>query len=191
MNAIELFHRDGKSAGVFYCEKCRIVATSKHLADQCCNWVCKTCGKPTGRNYWSICDPCERIEREEKERKRFKDAEKVTSWDGWVYLDGYGRDGFADSVNELIEYIEDEEGAVPEYAWTCDPNHFAVLDIDDILQRIEEDGDAYEDFHASDMNGVDELAKAITAFNEANKDVVSWSPNYKRAILLQPKLVSK
>lgn len=39
-------------------------------------------------------------------------------------------------------------------------------------------------FEASDLHGTEALEVAITAFNEANKDVVSWSPDYSRAIII-------
>lgn len=36
MNATELFHSDGKTAGVWYCAECRVVHKDQPGAEQCC-----------------------------------------------------------------------------------------------------------------------------------------------------------
>lgn len=186
MNAIELFHADAKSAGVFYCAKCRYVARSKDDADKCCEPTkCRYCGKPSGRQHWLCCDACQKINDEKKESERFQKAKKVTEWDGWVYLDGTGRDGFSESVAEFRENWEDDHECdeLPEYVWACKQNHFAVADVSDITERIADN--AYEDFEPDDLNGLDELKSAIEKFNEANKDIVSYEPDYNIAVLLK------
>lgn len=187
MNALELFHKDGGSAGVFYCGECRCVKRTQDEAEQCCKpYTCSKCGVVTEK-YWTICNGCRSKKRQEEERARFEAAEKIDAdaYEGWLYCDGIAgsNEGFFEDLETLIDLCCDAE-VKPEYAWACNPQHFAVLDIDDILQRIEEDGDAYEDFDARDMNGIPELEKALVAFNEANIGVVSYSPDYKRAVLL-------
>ncbi len=37
-----------------------------------------------------------------------------------------------------------------------------------------------------DLNGVEEFKSAIEKFNDANKDVVTYEPDYSTAILLAP-----
>jgi hypothetical protein len=66
--------------------------------------------------------------------------------------------------------------------WSCKKNHFAVADVSDITERICDN--AYEGFDPDDLNGLDELKAAIEKFNDANKDVVSYEPDYGLAILL-------
>lgn len=187
MNAIELFHQDGKSAGVFYCAACRIVKRTKSEAEECCSPVkCKDCGnvveiKYTFRPISVQCDSCSRDERARIEQKRFDKAEKLTKWDGPVYCEGHGRNGYAKSVSEMLDYLEDVEER-PKYVWACTIKHFVNADISDITERLADD--AYEDFDPDDLNGLEELNVAIKAFNEANQGAVSWEPDFSKAIPL-------
>lgn len=186
MNAIELYHQDGKSACVFYCAQCRHVKRTKEEADKCCEPTkCQYCGKETGRQYSFACDSCDRENQAKKEADRFEKAKKLTEWDGWVYLDGTGRDGYSESLSDFWDNWEndhDEDDKKPAYVWACKKDHFAVVDVSDITERIADDG--YDDFDVDDLNGLDDLKAAIEKFNEANRDVVSYEPDYGVAILL-------
>jgi len=177
MNSIKLYHQDGKPSGVFYCTECRCVKRTEEEANECCQpYRCKHCGKETGRKFWTICEACETLNDERKETDRFEKAKKLNEWAGWVY-DGAE---YYESVEYYLEARDDLP--VPAYVWACKENHFAVADVSDITDRIEENG--YEDFDADDLKGLDDLKAAIEKFNEANKDVVSYEPDYGVAILL-------
>ena len=184
MNPIELFHKNGKSAGVFYCYKCHRVAKSKDAAEECCTpTLCKFCGKPC-RQYHTCCDDCSKSQSVKAEQERFDKAEKLTKWDGWVFSDGLGfHNGFAESVSDLLDQLDDDEA--PEYVWACDPVNFAVASIDDVIRPILENEAAYEGFDSDHLNGIDELKAAIDQFNESNKHIVSYVPNFKKAVLIQ------
>lgn len=188
MNATELYLKDGRFAGIFYCSECHLVKLTKDQADRCCEPTkCQYCGKESGRKHYLACESCERANQLKKEAERFDKAEKLTQWDGWVFLEGTGRDGHYESLSdfwdnwELEHYEADEK---PKYVWTCKKIHFAVADVSDITERIADNG--YEDFDTDDLNGLDDLKAAIEKFNEANKDVVSYEPDYKRAVILKP-----
>ena len=188
MNATELFLEDGNSSGVFFCGKCRCVARSKPQAEQCCqNYQCVKCGKDTGGRSWLVCEPCREDEESKKEADRFEAAKKVTAteWAGWVYLDGTGNDGYSASVEDFWEvwgYDHAESDENPKYVWACKAIHFASADISDIIDRIVDN--AYEDFDPDDLNGLDELKKAIEKFNNDNRDIVSYQPDYSTVVLL-------
>jgi hypothetical protein len=188
MNATELFHQDGRTAGVFYCGECRHVARTREQADGCCApYKCTRCGVDVPRkNFRTVCPPCEEAKRQEKEAARFAAAEKVTEWDGWIYSEGHGHsDGYFRDPSELREWIEEDsdEGAeMPAYVWTCTEESFARTSMDQITDPISEN--AYEDFDCDSLEGIDALQSAIDAFNEANKRIVSYLPNYKRALIL-------
>ena len=184
MNAIELFHSDGKPANVFYCEKCRNVASYKDIAEKCCLPRICECGKECEDKYWTICRGCNEKKEIQKELERFNAAEKVDKFDGWVWADGLSyNEGFADSVHDIIDYCKDNDIEIPDYVWTCKENHFCFIDLNDILQEIEENG--YEDFCAADScKGLDELKLAIDKFNEINRKIESYVPNYKKALII-------
>lgn len=182
MNAIELYLKDNKPAGVFYCEKCRLVYPSKERAESCCKPNLCKCGKecPT---YWTICDSCRKESEIEKEKARFEAAEKVATHDGWIFCDGLGyAEGYFESVDELLDYCSSEECEIPKYAWCCNPDNFVNVSIDEIIDRISDNG--YEGFDSDTLRGQEELDVALQKFNAANSKVVSWSPNYKKAILI-------
>lgn len=179
MSAMELFQKDGKSAGIFYCSTCRCVAKTQGEAERCCQpYKCQKCGKECEK-YWTICTECRKKEEAEKEQKRFDAATKIPAaeYSGWLYF----TDKFYEGVEQLLEDNPDDS---PEWAWACTANHFARVDVDDTLQRIAEDEDAYEDFDSSDLRGIDELTAAVDAFNKANEGVVSYSPDFTRAVML-------
>jgi hypothetical protein len=186
MNATELFKKDGSASGVWHCGKCRIVHQSHPQADKCCAPVrCTVCGEECMAQGWASCSSCQEKARDAAETVRFRAAEKVPKWDGWVFLEGVGRmDGYFESVKDLLAHFHDDEMEPPHYAWTCDPVHFVRATLDDITNRICED--AYEDFDAEELRGLVELHLAIVAFNKLNKDKVSYSPNYTKAVLLFP-----
>jgi len=203
MNAIELHHKDGRTAGVYYCSECKCVAKTKERADECCApYLCTGCGVELPRkNYRTVCSTCSAEREREREAARFAAAEKVAEWDGWLYSDeiqGYN-DGYYANVEELIEYIEDntpeagemsemdeeelaEIPTLPEYLWTCDEERFATVSLDSIMDTIADDG--YEDFDTDDLKGTAELGAALEAFNAANAHIVSYSPNYKKVLIL-------
>lgn len=186
MNAVELFLADGKPASVWFCGKCRHVAGSQHLADLCCDtYKCNKCGKDTGSRSWLRCEACRDAEDVASEVKRFEAAKKVTAWDGWVYSEGHGyKDGYFESLDDFKEWADDErsdETPLPTYVWTCKSEAFAQADIDSILCQITDNG--YEDFDPETLDGIPELKAALEAFNEANKDVLSYTPDYSTAVL--------
>ena len=187
MNTTELFHQDGRSAGVFYCGECRLVHRTKELTDQCCAPnKCSICGKDKER-YYTKCPACLHLAELQKEQERFEKAEKLTKWDGWVYLEGTGSDGYSESVDAFIEDWEDnhdENEPLPAYVWTCEENHFVNASVEDITQQMADS--AYEHWEPDSLKGLPELQTALDKFNEANKDAVSFQPDYKVALLLAP-----
>lgn len=186
MNATELYLKDGKSAGIFYCEKCRCVAGSQVLAEQCCkDYLCSKCGKDVGSRSWLVCDACRAADEIAKEHERFEKAEKLTTWDGWVYLEGIGSEGFSQSLSDFYDNWADEHdegGELPKYVWACKVNHFVNADVSDITDRMADE--AYEDWDADTLDGLDELKAALAKFNEVNAAVCSYQPDYSKAILL-------
>ena len=190
MNATELFLADGRNAGIYFCAECRNVRRTVEEASGCClPYKCTYCGTDVDRKtYRTACPSCIEANQKAKEAARFEAAEKVTQWDGWLYSEAYGsNDGYFQEVEDFREWIEsesDEGTEMPGYVWTCDPIRFAVISIGEITERIADGREAYEDFDVDDLHGLDALETAIEAFNAANESVVSYRPNYKRALLV-------
>lgn len=180
-----------KPAGVFYCEKCKIVHREKERADECCQteFKCPKCGGKTNDRYM-MCSACWFKQSDEKEKARFDKAEKIADLDygGWIFSDGHGHNnGYFPNVEELKDYLEGEVAPEerPEYAWACKSKMFVQLDTDRIVQRFAEMDDAYEDFDEGRIVMPPEFLVGIDKFNEANKGIVSYAPDYSRAVLLK------
>lgn len=194
MNAKELFHQDGKSAGVFYCGECRNVAKSQELAEECCApYKCQYCGCDVPRkNFRTACPDCIASNDEKKERERFESAEKLTEWDGPVFCESASyNEGFFPSLAELYDYFgceanfdEDGSEALPPYAWACNVIQFVSYDVGSIKESLE----GYEDWEG-DTDGDNELQAALDAWAERNAKVVRWEPDYKRAVLLDQSIL--
>lgn len=190
MNIFQLYRQSGESVNVWVCGKCGKVGWNQQVAEKCClPHTCRTCGK---EEQLSECWECSKKRHAKKELDRYEKAEKVTTWDGWVFCDeGFGyQDGYFKSVSSLLGYITDHNAdqddplLTPEYAWTCQKRQFVSVDAEDIYERIENDESAYEDFERGSLNGTEELETALLAFAKANEDLVSYYPDYSKAVLL-------
>jgi hypothetical protein len=191
MSAIELYHQDGHSAGIFYCSQCRCVARTIEEAEACHGEHKCACGKDlTGQPYYKTqCDDCDnKAWRERQTREEFARFEKATKikeseWTGdQVYTDD---DRYFADVTEAIEHCEADGGETPEYIWVAKNQGVRLATIEDLAERLLED--MWEDAELGDLNGVDELQAAIDAFNKANRPVVCWMVDYSTAILIEPR----
>lgn len=185
MEAQELHLGNGKSTGIFFCGKCRHVASSKESAEECCAPPkCKTCGE-VSENRHLECRKCTEARFEREERERFEKAEKVdgSKYAGWVYADNLSNhnNGYFESIEEIFDlYAEDEW---PEYVWCCDEVQFVCASFDDAIEGCFDR--APEDWDSDELEGVDELKAAIEKFNAANAKLKSYHPDYSRAIVLK------
>jgi hypothetical protein len=175
MNAKELFFADHKPAGVFSCGKCGVIARDPITADECCKpHICPYCHKEVEDKHRTAHESCIYKARIEK-------AEKLESWEGWVYLEGYGyKEGYFESMEDLLEYLDEEEKETdprPEWAFVCKTIPFKGPALNSIIESCCEE--MYEDAEES-LSGLGELEAAIREFSEANKRMVSYCPDYKR-----------
>lgn len=68
----------------------------------------------------------------------------------------------------------------PDYVWACEEIPFTSVNLDTVMENISDNG--YEDI-LDHVKGKKELQLAIDEFNETNKDLVSYRPDYKIAIV--------
>lgn len=183
--AIELYKADGTATGIFYCSECRIVHASKEQAEWCHGEHLCACGKKITQGYFQrTCSECAgkewRAKEAAKEAERFEKATKIaeSEYDGDHVMDG---DSYYESVDDAIDQYE--EGQEPEYVWACKTHGIPMVDMGTVTCNILDN--MWEDADESDLNGIEELQAALDAFNEANKSIQLWEPDYSTAILVE------
>ena len=130
-----------------------------------------------------INDHCSSASSAAADAKRFEKAEKLTEWDGWV-TDG---DRYWDSVESYLDERgepDEDDGEGPTYLWVATPQQVIPdLDVADVVEHYVTDR-GWEDCSVDDLEGVKELQAALDVFVKANKQVVSYTPDTTRAVLL-------
>jgi hypothetical protein len=118
---------------------------------------------------------------ENQEASRFAKAEKVTEWDGPVFVG----DTFYHSLHDAIDVCSDDEDGLPAYVWTASPHEvISGLDVASVVEnRLDDAG--WEDMSLDDLRGVQELQAALDAFEKANAEVLSYFPDYSKVVVLQ------
>jgi hypothetical protein len=190
MNAKQVYLKNGKPVeNGWYCSECKFVIGPQDIAESHCRCIyCRevikreTVGKG---NYSRYHGECWREDQRNRELARIEKAEKLETFDGPVQWDGISGDwgdGFCESVESFAEHWDDrdcDEASRPEFVWTCEPSKVAQIDLDSVLESVCDDMDE----GAPDrLSGVDELLAAVKIFNEKNKDVISYTPDYKRMV---------
>jgi hypothetical protein len=194
MNAQQLYRADGTATSVWSCSKCGRPAT-QDLAEKCC--ICKYCGKEVGdeiERHFACLD----AKQSQNRADRLANAELVENWDGPVFwenapFEGDLGEGFFDSLAELIEEYQEWEPdpddygegqpipSLPERVHLCEIVPFKGIDMGRIVEDLTEE--MFED--AGDhLVALDPLEKAIQNFNKANEALVTYRPDYRRAVLV-------
>ena len=205
MNPAQLLLPDGRPSRVFFCQDCRTVANDEdQLVRLCkCPKTC-ACGKTVEDKYSTICSVCQRNqwnrEAEAKERLRFERAVKLTEaeYDGPVFNDAISwNNGYFRDTGELHDMLTDEDliedltdgfpeaFKPPAFAWACHDRPICHLSLSDILEQACQEEP--EDWDSADLEGTEDLQKALDVFNELNKKQEVWTPDYKRVIILDVK----
>ena len=202
MKAEQLLLPDGRPSEVLFCSDCKTVANDEATLSRMCKCprTCTVCEETTVEDlYYTTCRSCRRLqgdkEREKKEAERFEKAAKIleSDYEGPIFTEATGwNNGYFRDTSELREHLcdedmleEDEDGnPLPLYVWACRVNPICSLNLSTVLEHGC-DTDILEDWDSSRLQGTDALQKALDAFNELNKDEVSWTPDYRRAIILE------
>jgi len=180
--AVELYTKDGKAMGVFYCSECEQVFTNRDQAQNCHGERLCECGEKADR-YCQQCQKCTYAkflkQQAEKEAERFEKATKIKSKeqnsDMVFFSDKYYHD-----IQEVIDDYAD--GNAPKYVWPCKTVGVPFVDLEDVTCYLL--NNMWGDADVSDLNGVVELEAALEAFNEANESIKIWEPDYSTAILI-------
>lgn len=115
MDAQELYLKDGRSAGVYYCAQCKRVSRTEEEAERCCSPNVCACGAECTR-YYTSCKACIDRKGAEDTAALVAKARKVPAheWDDPVWPDG--SDGFA-SVAEALDHYDGEDEEMPWPVW--------------------------------------------------------------------------
>ena len=183
MNAIELFHKDGSTANRWYCFTCRAIYLTEEGAEACHGSKrCKECNEELHYPFYAMtCSGCSdklwRLKMARIEAINFEKANKINASEyagTWVFLN----DRYYESLQDVI----DDYDVAPSYVWATTNTGLRKANIEDIVEPILDD--AWEDASIMDLHGVDELSKAIDAFNEANAGIPVYIPDFENAIML-------
>lgn len=173
--AIQLCLPDGKPiSSAWACSACGLVWNDGSSAARCCK--CSYCGlhRPwTGGN--TSHDECWKKHRQEIDAETLEKATLI-EWDGEpIFYDDHVYQG----PDEVIERFLD--GHAPEFIFATTQQGFS-FDLESALENTCEEH--HEDMYES-LDGLDDLHKAVDAFNEINKGNLSYFEDCKHKIRLQ------
>ena len=181
--AVELYTKDGEATGVFYCSQCEQVFANRDRAQDCHGVRLCECGAQVER-YYNQCQECtnDRFLKQEaeKEADRFEKANKTQPEESVGESMFFYREKYYHDIQEVIDDCEPD--SKPEYVWPCKNVGVPEVDLEDVTCDLIDN--MWEDADVSDLYGVPELEAALKAFNEANKSVSVWEPDYSKAILI-------
>ena len=184
MEAQELFLKEGKSAGVWFCSSCRRVDYSQEYAEACCKPKnCEYCGEEVKEKYYEACSSCISRRQTEKEEKTLAEAE-VVEYKGepvFTYHVSGLQDGFFYDMGSLLEYCYDDEIEPPEKVFICDEESFTGINVENAVEAAV--SEMYEDAY-DDIEGWDILQKANEEFIDANVGMKSWNPVYTKVAMV-------
>lgn len=160
----------------YQCHECQRIYTDQKVAEKCCApRYCEDCKTELPPKWYrTVCEPCHL-------NRLYEKAEKLETWDGWIcseHVTGY-KDGYFESIQELIEYCQDTDTEIPPWAFVCKEQHHE-LDIDGAIERMTED--AYEDA-VDDLVDVAELEEFIREWN-AKQNLITYYPDWKKVVLI-------
>lgn len=193
MDAKELLKPDGKPSGVFMCSRCRLVYSGVESAERCC--CCTFCGEEVvrkeGQARCHYHQACWDKDIGDRYKAQLDKAEEIPNYDGWVFCEHGGpKDGYAESLQEMVEWWDDQiaEGDVeaedyPEFVFACTEHPPRKIDSGDLIDMLADGG--YDDM-ADDIELPEGLDEMLKKFNELNAHLVSYDPDHKRKVKMPP-----
>lgn len=188
MNAYYLHRPDGTQTTAAACGTCHGIHLSIETAERCC--LCTFCKTLLGNNETGIAGihtQCRNTRDQQSEERAFALAEPVTDYDGPLFCEAAGSGSFGDGyfadLDELYESLEDiPVDSWPEFAFCCTGTQFRI-DPDHVLEAATENmfEDAYDHLDHKEF-----FVRAVEVFNELNKSVISYEPDYKHKIAILP-----
>ena len=180
---VQLFHEDGKPAGVGYCKSNkRVYKDIEALAND-------YYGLHTTNEEKEQLDAIRREEFREKERKKeaamFEKAKKIkfSEFKGERFFSG---DDYHDEMEDFLNEILNPD-YFPKYVWATKKVPYITEkdDYDVYSSDIENELDSDYEW---EVDGRDDLQKALDKFVEANAHNKAYWPDYKIALLIDDEI---
>lgn len=166
------------TTAIYACGPKDAAAAARQSAEKCCMPTICECGVAVERP-WTACREC-------RERKMLARATVIDAADynGPVSAAGNGSwgEGYSGSVDELIEWCDDNDEPVPVYCHPCKANPLR-LDAERILENATEE--QHEDA-GDQIVDADVLVEFIEAWN-AKQTCVTYDEDRTRVIVLDKK----
>lgn len=186
MNPKELFHADGRSAGVFYCSECMLMYRTGELqwAEDCCKPKrCTMCDVELEKKWsWTVCSGCRFAQDDARIQALWDKATKVDAreYDGGVYDED--ADKYHDDIDAFLEWLYDESDEPPS-TW---PRVFATMPMDFRIDAYHIAEHAFEETHEDawdqkDPGAIEELQALLDPWCEKH-DPGTVVPDYSRAV---------
>ena len=187
MNPIELFHEDGKSAGVYYCSKCKKITDKGNfqIIENCCKpYMCKYCSilvdSEIEGKYRTAHRVCQEKADYDKEQDIINKAEKLEDWEGYLWYD----ERVFVSMEDLTDYMDcqfSEEEDWPEFVFVAIPLEQRKMNsghiVDDFLE------DSYETAYIYiDPDSVKNLQIAIDKFYQDHAHIICYIEDISRVV---------
>lgn len=131
---------------------------AKLNAKRCCNRICD-CGTLVEMRTLLYCNACRAKHEVEREQVRYKHAKKVSplEYNGWIFADGYGDDGYFTSCEHLRDHCRIWGKQLPTYVWTCNALEFA-MDADCIIDQ------ALDEHHEDASDNISDAARGALQY---------------------------
>ena len=192
MNSAELYTKEGKPTGVFYCTKCSKIPNghkpTKENAEACCAPRICDCGAEIKSGYQSTCEKCQREAFRARFAKQYADrlerAKEVESMSPDCMLFDPCSDEYFDEIESYLEDCEENEIEPKEFPFIAPFQPVVMRDAADLLEsstddHCEEIWDNAPDF--TEINAAIEKANAMFA----EKKWGSYFPDYALKIRVQ------
>ena len=134
----------------------------QHGAQRCHGVThCETCGVSLGKrapHYRKQCEACDQKDRRDKQAKeefeRYTKAVKIAASE-YTGPQVFFNDRYYETVADAIDGCNEP----PEYVWSVKNIGLCKANLEDLTERVLEE--AWEDADTNDLNGMDELHKAV------------------------------
>jgi len=187
MNAANIYYKNEKCEEVpsklWMCIKCNMAYQDRYVADICCTKRICECGKEVEDQYYIKCRECIDKDNDKKYNDTLLKAKEV---DKFIYVYDAESDKYFASIEELLDYYDNEGNNHPKWAFDCIEH---TIESDDLPGKIEDfiiehmNENHFED-SADYIIGMADLLDFINKWVK-KQSIISYTPNYNNKIRIK------